>query len=246
MGILRDAGFPPSYRISPYPPYQRIEEEVAILTGFPASNTISPGRHFSDSDPPPGQEKAPRGVEVYVSTDVETDGKIPGLSSMLSLGAAAFLADGTMLGTFQRNLLTLDGAQGDPDTMEWWSKQGEAWDAIRKNPQNPSDVMLEYVAWVEGLGGKPVFVSYPACFDFLFTYWYMIRFAGRSPFSHSGLDIKTYAMAVMGTPYRESTKKNMPKRWFGQHLHTHVPVDDAIEQGQLFINMLKEHRAASR
>jgi hypothetical protein len=35
-----------------------------------------------------------------------------------------------------------------------------------------------------------VFVAYPAGFDFLFMYWYMIRFVGESPFSFSALGIK--------------------------------------------------------
>ena len=39
-------------------------------------------------------------AEVYVSTDIETDGFLPGDNSMLSLGSAAFLADGRQVGTF--------------------------------------------------------------------------------------------------------------------------------------------------
>ena len=35
----------------------------------------------------------------------------------------------------------------------------------------------------------------------------------------------------------------MPQRWFDPHRHTHVALDDAIEQGALFINMLHEDRA---
>ena len=31
--------------------------------------------------------------EIYVSTDVEADGPIPGQNSMLSFGSAAYLAD---------------------------------------------------------------------------------------------------------------------------------------------------------
>jgi hypothetical protein len=87
----------------------------------------------------------------------------------------------------------------------------------------------------------PVFVAYPAGFDFLFVYWYMIRFVGRSPFSFSALDIKTYAMALLKRNYRESTKRNLPKRWFDPMPHTHVALDDAIEQGALFCNMLAEN-----
>ena len=72
----------------------------------------------------------------------------------------------------------------------------------------------------------------------MFMYWYMIRFVGRSLFSFSALDIKTYAMAKLGLPYRDSTKRNMPKSWFTSRPHTHVALDYAIEQGELFINML--------
>jgi hypothetical protein len=78
-------------------------------------------------------------------------------------------------------------------------------------------------------------------FDFMFVHWYLIRFAGRSPFSHSGLDIKTFAMAMLRKPYRDSVKSRMPRRWFDKLPHTHVALDDAIEQGALFCNMLAEH-----
>src|SRR5262245_13794793 len=37
--------------------------------------------------------------EIYVSTDVEVDGPIPGPHSLLSLGSAAYLADKTLVAT---------------------------------------------------------------------------------------------------------------------------------------------------
>jgi hypothetical protein len=103
-------------------------------------------------------------------------------------------------------------------------------------------VMPRYVAWLKSLPNRPVFVGYPAAFDFMFVYWYLIRFAGESPFSHSALDIKTYAMALLRKGYRDSVKRNMPKRWFDPLPHTHRALDDAIEQGALFCNMLAENR----
>ena len=72
----------------------------------------------------------------------------------------------------------------------------------------------------------------------MFVYWYMMRFAGESPFSHSALDIKTYAMALLGTEYRDSVKRNMPSDWFDELSHIHVALDDAKGQGALFCNML--------
>ena len=184
--------------------------------------------------------------EIYVSTDVETDGPIPGPHSMLSFGSAAYAADKQLISTFSVNLETLPDAAPHPKTAEWWASQPDAWAACRRDLQPPEAGMSRYLSWLKSLPGRPVFVAYPAGFDFLFIYWYLIRFTGESPFSHSALDIKTYAMALLRSDYRDSTKKNMPKHWFDQHPHTHVALDDAIEQGALFCNMLKDNLSKSR
>lgn len=179
--------------------------------------------------------------EIYVSTDIEADGPIPGPHSMLSFGSAAFQADKTLISTFSANLETLPGATGHPDTMAWWAKQPAAWEACRKDLEDPRFAMDRYVSWVKGLPGIPVFVAYPVGFDFAFIHWYLMYFTGSSPFSFSAVDIKTYAMALLKSDYRKSTKKHMPKRWFPKSPHTHVALDDAIEQGMLFLNMLDEN-----
>jgi hypothetical protein len=180
--------------------------------------------------------------EIYLSTDVEADGPIPGPNSMLSFASAAFAADKTLLGTFSANLELLPGAVDDPKTMEWWAGQPQAWAACRADLRRPEEALPAYVQWVEALPGKPVFVGYPVAYDFMFVYWYMLRFAGRSPFSHSALDIKTLAMALLKSEYRQATKRNMPGRWFDKLPHTHVALDDATGQGHLFCNMLREMR----
>jgi hypothetical protein len=182
--------------------------------------------------------------EIYVSTDIEADGPIPGPHSMLSLASAAYRADKTLVSTFTRNLKTLPGASAHPKTEAWWATQPEAWAACRRDQEGPEQAMRAYVDWLHALPGKPVFVGYPASFDFMFVYWYLMKFVGESPFSHSALDIKTFAMCLLGTEYRESTKKRMPRRWFDDLPHTHVALDDALGQGALFCNMLREARKA--
>lgn len=178
-------------------------------------------------------------IEIYISTDIEADGPIPGPHSMLSLGSAAYLADKTLVGTFAANLDTLPGASGHPDTMVWWEQNQTAWRTCRLDCQSPETTMRSYAHWLKSLPGKPVFVGYPAAYDFMFVYWYLIRFAGESPFSHSALDIKTLAMTLLKTGYCDATKRNMPRTWFDPLPHTHIALDDAIEQGALFCNMLK-------
>lgn len=162
---------------------------------------------------------------------------------MLSLGSAAYFADKTLVSTFSVNLNELPGAAADPKTNAWWQTQPEAWAACRQSPQDPVKAMVAYASWVKSLPGRPVFVAYPAAFDFLFVYWYLIRFTGESPFSHSALDIKTYAMALLKKGYRDAAKRNMPMAWFDQLPHSHVALDDAIEQGALFCNMLAANGA---
>ena len=184
-------------------------------------------------------------TEIFVSTDVETDGPIPGPHSMLSLGSAAFLADKTLVSTFSANLELLPGAVGHPETIEWWKTQAQAWEACRQNPQPPAAVMKQYAAWLKRLPGRAVFVAYPASFDFMFVYWYLIRFVGESPFSYVALDIKTYAWALLRTNFHETTKSNMPQRWFDESRQTHLALEDALEQGKLFCNMLAEQKAQS-
>lgn len=185
------------------------------------------------------------GKEIYISVDVESDGPIPGPNSMLSFGAVALTAAGDILSTYEANLEMLEGARGNDETMKWWQQHPEAWAAHRKDIKPAPHVMPDFVAWVEGLPGTPVFVAYPAGYDFMFMYWYMIRFAGSSPFSFSALDIKTYAMAVLRRDFRKTTKDAFKNSWWDKKFkHTHKALDDAMEQGLLFINMRKEHMAS--
>ncbi|MGB8509776.1 MAG: 3'-5' exoribonuclease [Pyrinomonadaceae bacterium] len=182
-------------------------------------------------------------VEIYVSTDVETDGPIPGPHSMLSLGSAAYFADKTLVATFTVNLETLPGAAGHPETMEWWRKeQPRAWEACRRDVQPPEQAMRDYVEWLKSLPGTPVFVGYPAAFDFMFVCWYLNKFAGENPFNWWALDIKTFAMALLNVGFLDAFKRNMPRHWFDDLPYTHQALDDALSQGALFCNMLAEHK----
>lgn len=97
--------------------------------------------------------------EIDVSTDVEADRPIPGPYSMRSFASAAHRADKTLVATFTKNLETLPGAAPDPKTEAWWRTQPEAWAACRKDPRPPAEAMADYVAWLKGLPGLPVFVG---------------------------------------------------------------------------------------
>lgn len=177
--------------------------------------------------------------ETFISIDVETDGPIPGVHSMLSLGAAAFAESGELMGpTFECNLKQLPGATPHPETMAWWKTQGEAYAHATANQVEPELAMRHFLGWVDSFPNDKVCIAFPAGFDFMFVYWYLIRFTGKSPFSFSCLDIKTYVNAILKKGYKASSKKNWKRCWFEPSLpHTHKASDDAIEQGLSFVKM---------
>ena len=179
--------------------------------------------------------------EIYIVTDIESDGPIPGPFSMLSFASVAVDRDGKRYGEFEANLAPLIGAGQHPDTMEFWSKFPEAYQATRFNTQAPEDAIRKFNRWAHGLPGKAVFAAFPAGFDFTFIYWYMVHFLGTSHNSigFSCLDMKSLAMSIMNSNFRESTKRNMPRSWFGPHTHTHVAIDDARGQADLLVGMFK-------
>ena len=180
--------------------------------------------------------------EIYVSTDIEADGPIPGPHSMLSFASAAYLADKTLITTYSANLTTLPQAQAHPATLAWWQQFPQAWEACRAHVRPPEQVMPEYLAWLQSLHGRPVFVGWPASWDFMWIYWYLVRFTGERPFRENAVDIRSYAMGMRKSDFRRTTRSYLPQRWYDQGLpHTHVALDDAREQGALFCNMLAEN-----
>jgi hypothetical protein len=179
--------------------------------------------------------------EIYVSVDIETDGPVPGIHSMLSMGCCAVTRRGAPLGTFYERLKPLPEASPNPATMKWWEENKEAWREATRDPKDPAEVMPAMNRWLRSLPGKPVFAAYPAGFDFTFVYWYLIRFAGESAFGFQALDMKTLAMALLAKPYRDATKRHMPRSWFDPGgRHTHNALADATEQAHLLVSMLAE------
>ena len=180
--------------------------------------------------------------EVFISTDIESDGPVPPLNSMLSFGSAAFTLDKMLIGTFSANLKTLPGAVQDEDTMKFWSREPDAWEICRENQQDPEHAMKNYSAWLKSLNRKTIFVGYPLPFDSHFIRYYLTKYTGECPFGFSGLDIKSYAMAhLKRDSFSKTTKRKMKRFKDDGLLHSHVSIEDAIEQGALFINILREN-----
>ena len=163
---------------------------------------------------------------------------------MLSFGLAAFNVEKQLVGTFSRNLELLDGADTDERTMRWWAQpeQARAYERSREDLVSPRAAMVECKTWLEEMRrfGKPLICGAPSGFDFTFMYYYFQRFVGESPIGFASLDLRSYAAAVMKRQYRHVGKRQYPAEWIDENLpHTHVALDDAIEQGCILINMMR-------
>lgn len=186
---------------------------------------------------------------VYFSIDIETDGGSPGLSSMINLGCAAFVpGNPEPIATFRRNYLPLAGAEPDLDTMVWWQKFPDMWKRLQENRVEPAVATEEFAEWVREVAGDktPVAVAWPASWDWAFIYYYFKRFDVPSPFGHSALDAKSlwfaYTLRKDGRSWASGRtyKSDVPMEWKGGAKHTHDGLDDAIEQGRIFIHLLEE------
>lgn len=187
--------------------------------------------------------------DVYISVNVEADGPIPGPYSMLSLGAA-------VAGTYD--------AEGyrppdDPRADTWYAKLRPISDVfvpdavavsgldraeLARSGEPPARAMTEFAHWVEAVARRhdaaAVFAAYPLGFDWLFAYWYLMSYAGHSPFGHDrALDIKTLYAARAGRPIVRSTKRQLQEYLRADAPRTRGALDDAVEQGELLANIMR-------
>ena len=186
-------------------------------------------------------------TEIYISADIESDGPIPGTYSMLSFGLAA-------VATFDgENVRRLDARANakywelapitDRFDAEALAVNGLDRGRLLRLGERPETAMPAAAQWVDAVaaGRRAVLVAYPVAFDWMFLHWYFETFSGSSPFGHSGaVDIRSLYMGAAAVPFAASSKKAIPAALQSRTAHTHHALEDAIEQGQLFVNILEQ------
>ncbi len=182
--------------------------------------------------------------DVYFSADVETDGPIPGVFSMLSF---ALVVAGTFDGdefkpsnlrtTFYRELRPISN-EFQPEALR---VNGLDRTRLLAEGGEPGIVMTEAAQWIKGVVGqdKPILVAFPLSFDWSWLYWYFIRFArDGSPFNHSlCFDVKTAYAVKAGVPISEAGKSKLLPSLRPHSRHTHHALEDAVEQAEIFANV---------
>jgi hypothetical protein len=186
-------------------------------------------------------------VDAYFSADVETDGPIPGVFSILSF---ALVYAGSFDGQHFRRPYRYEQVfykQLRPISenfqLEALQVNGLDRERLCIEGEPPERAMTEAFSWVKNIAvdAQPVLVAYPLSFDWSWLYWYFVRFSSEgSPFAYSRcFDIKTAVAVKAGIPISQAGRSRIDPSLRPRHPHTHNAIDDAIEQAQIFANVFE-------
>jgi hypothetical protein len=178
--------------------------------------------------------------ELYIATDVEADGPIPGPYSMISLGMSVV---GSTEEQFYTELKPIS-EEFVPKTLE---VSGLDRGRLLEEAPEPEVAMKAAAVWVNSLRkqGRPVFLAGPAVWDGMFVHWYFMRFLGHSPFgiTGSGIDLRSFWMGLMGCEWVESRKDRIKHELGLEGIpHTHHAGEDAAELAKIFSAVLEKQR----
>jgi len=150
----------------------------------------------------------------YIVVDVESDGAIIGVNSMVCFGAV--LVDDKLDRTFYGQTKPI----GENYEVEALSISGFSREE-HETFDNPKDVMLAFAKWIEEESkGKPILISDNNGYDASWINYYFHIFYGKNPFGWSSRRIGDLFCGFFNNE-RYRWKKHRKTK------HTHNPVDDA-------------------
>lgn len=184
---------------------------------------------------------------LYFSFDIEADGPSPAKNSMLGFALVVFDQDKTIKGTFERNIAPIDGHEQDPETIEWFTSPHNiaAYNYLATNQVTPGDFVRDLVSFINLFADQPKkWIAAPAAYDWQWlNYYYHAFYPAETPFVK--LAFKAECISSYFTQYaalKNMTRGQSAQLWkdlTDQLPHTHKALDDAMEQGIVFINLMK-------
>jgi len=164
------------------------------------------------------------GMSLIV-VDVESDGPVPPLYSMVSFGAV--VVEPSLSLTFRAEVRPIS---------ERWLPEALAVSGVTRERhlthEEPGPVMERFEKWVaQSSKGKPVFCSDNLAYDWQFINYYFHAYLGRNPFGWSGRRIGDLYCGMVKDGY--ATWKHLRRT-----AHDHDPVHDARANAEALLAMV--------
>lgn len=177
-------------------------------------------------------------ADCYISVDIETAGPNPAQYSLLTIGACTLKEPRS---TFYVEVQPVN----EKMTPEAFAIHRLDLKRLAERGHSPADSMSLFDDWIKKEtpeDGRPVFVAFNAPFDWMFVNDYFHRYLGRNPFGHTALDIKAFYMGLTGQPWSHTSMKYIGPRYLNNREITHHALRDAIDQADIFEQMITEAR----
>jgi hypothetical protein len=160
--------------------------------------------------------------------DVESDGAIPHVYSMICFGAVK--VDHDLDKTFYgRTAPISDSYVEETLAISGFSREQH------QNFDDPRIVMYDFYNWIESVNrsGKPIFISDNPAYDWQWINYYFHFYMGKNPFGYSARRIGDMYCGLVkdGHAQWKHLRKTNP---------THHPVDDARGNAEAIIHMVDE------
>ena len=182
---------------------------------------------------------------LYFSFDIEADGPCPGINSMISLAFCGFVLENQnttykKVFQWQSNLKPMVGCTQNSDTMIWWNKpeNKDAYEFAQQNQRDPLEAITELHQEILKLKEtfKIIPGAWPSAYDWQWINYYFHKLIGSNPLGFSAKCISTLGWHIIKNP-NPQTEFNWNLYKDGSK-HTHKAIDDAHEQGVIWMNIL--------
>jgi hypothetical protein len=184
--------------------------------------------------------------KAFFSFDIEADGPSPCQNSMRSFGAVLLSEQCAVLWRREFNLVPLDGHVQDHRTMtEFWALFPEAWEHCNRNQCDPVKAFTKLATEIETLKEKYDItpVAAPAAYDWQWVNYYFQNASVDNPLGYTAFCISTFLKSINPSKSIKTDSKFEKQFDDEKYPHTHMPLDDAIEEGMRFLKALEWHRS---
>jgi DNA polymerase III epsilon subunit-like protein len=162
----------------------------------------------------------------FVVIDVEADGPIPGLYSIVCFGAV--IVEEGLKRTFYAKVKPIS---------DKWVPDALAVSGFTREEHltfdTPEEAMQSFAQWLTDniSQGKPMFISDNIAFDWQWINYYFHYYIGSNPFGHSGRRIGDLYCGLV----KNIRANNDWKRKYRKTKHDHNPVNDAIGNAEALL-----------